>query len=231
VAIRYQQYEQTGEAIPSSGDAKHLLPFQRRRQIRREQFEYWHLPTRWTHVSGLGWLPDLATLSYLPGANGVQGDTMRPGGPRKLTAARNGMSGKGGILIRRDNPQTGGDYVVRHQTTAGIYHHTDRWARFRVVGGRLRESVDEEGRNAWLLGLVEAGEIGAMPHEVLEDKLEVLEGRRAKYEQTTSLNPDFVGRKLAAIDARLAEMREDWDRQFGAAEAPVVKPPSKRGKK
>jgi hypothetical protein len=133
------------------------------------------------------------------------------------------MAAKGSVLIDRRDPRVGGDYVVRHRTRDGAWHHTDRWTHYSVIGGRMRQSHDEAGRLAWLQGLMDSGLIGSMPYEVLEDKIEILNRRIREY--STMAGPR-AEQRIAEAEAQIAAMEAAWARQFDGAEVPHIVAPA-----
>jgi hypothetical protein len=209
MGVRYEDYSDTGEAVPLQEDAARWLPIGNRATM--AEFEWWHLPAGWAHHDGIGWVPQPCELYYKPGANGVGGDILRP----LIGPARTGMAGKGGILLdRRKVP--GGDYVVRHRTRSGRWHHTDRWTTYTVLGNRLQTKCDIEGRARWLLSLATAGVIDAMPRLVLDQALQTLDHRLERLQNDPRTGNMAVAAKMATAEKKRAAMIADYERQFGA---------------
>lgn len=208
MGIRYEQLDDTGEAVPQGEDRSRWLPISERSVL--PEWEWWHTPASWAHVPGLGWVPLPQEVYARPGANGV-------GEGRNLQPARVGMSQKGGVQLRRD-AVPGGDYIRRHRTRTGRWHHTDRWTTFSVVGGRLVTKCDREARNRWLLSLV-GGIIDLMPREVLDAMVGTQRHRIERLLNDPRVGNLAVETRLRAAKERLEAMESDWQRQFGAVTA------------
>lgn len=210
MSIRFEDYSDTGEAVPQTEDAARWLPIGNRAVM--VEFEWWHLPAGWAHLDGIGWVPQPCELYYKPGVNGVGGEI----GRAQIAPARTGMAGKGGILLdRRKVP--GGDYVVRHRTKNGRWHHTDKWTTYSVLGNRLMTKCDREGRARWLLSLATAGLIDAMPRVLLEQALHTLDHRIDRLANDPRTGNLAVAKRMDEAKVKRAAMIADYERQFAPA--------------
>jgi len=214
-AQTYERYEGAGEAIPDAADTSNHLPLKPRKI--RAQFTLCHVPTRWAWDGDHGWYPDLTAITHKPGCNGVQADKGGPDArinPVPAIAAMQAVKGAV-ILDRKDKRIPGGDYLRRHRTKTGQWHHALTFESWSKIGnGKLRKRFDLEGYIKWLRELEAAGLIPQMAEEILEDKLEVLEKRISRYQNDPRIGMAAVEIGLNAAVEKRDKMIADWQRQY-----------------
>lgn len=215
---RVQRFQSGGQAIPKPPDGVVLLPL--KPEHISEPFTFCHLPTRWDFKdTNHGWLPSLTRIAWMPGVNGVVGN--QKGYVTNMLPAFAGFEGKGGRIIKRDNPNLPEnpdgtkDYVRRHPTTAGVWHFTTLFDSYTRVGKKLIPHFDLDGYAGWLGKLMDANLIDPMPHEILFLKVETQKSRINQYESDGRIGSARVVRGINDGYKRAASMIEKWWEQFG----------------
>lgn len=206
-------------------------------------FVFVHYPTRWEWVDGedetgerYGWLPNPAKVLGVAGANG---NTHRGygHGPMRLEHMQQTLAVKqqqGGIVIWPHMEELGPfqGYDEYYDTRDGMKHFVEPGEEALVLGGRVIWDHDGDGprqvRRAFQRQL--ATFLPPLVREIFRGFMNREETKLSHFVQVAANNPGLA-HKVEKQEAKMAAMREDFERQYGDKSAPDLSKATKPAKR
>lgn len=195
---------------------------------RKEAFQIFAHPGQWMHEAGKGWFPLVKCVEARPGVNGAT--VGRDGNSIDAAGMTAGMVRTGWVQIVAGDRRLGQEFATPEQGGMGLMNKHDLrdggstflppWEALGVVAGKTRRAVDHDMYDR-LRRAIGENVLGGMPREVLDDRLNILEGRITNLRGDRTGGPNIM-KLLEKAEAQKAAWIKDWEDQFGEKKKEVA---------